>query len=829
MRARSTPAWTVPGRPAAWAAALTAVALVAAACGGEESGAGTCQPGARACGVDAVLVCRADGAVFEILYACPDGYTCREAECVPRGWGGDVLVGDAAGRDAAGGSTDAPAPDAGPDAAGQPDVPPRPDAPAPRDVPPPRDTPPPPDVPPAGDVPGGDGASPPDAAADVRPPPPLCGNGVRDPGELCDPEAPAGTPGVCPTECPPPSGCVASRLEGEAARCTARCFTYTVTEVGPADGCCPGNADHDDDPDCPDTCGDGRLQDGERCDPGIATPAAGGCPRSCAPAVGCDAWVLEGSAADCSARCLLTSIATLGPADGCCPDPLGFGLDPDCEDPCGDGVLQSFEDCDRGIAAGAVGSCPSACPADEPCRGFTFEGSAAACTARCTPWSITAVGPADGCCPAAGTAESDPDCVPVCGNGRVEPGEDCDGGPPPGVTCTSLGFSQSGQPVCTEDCDLDTFPCGGHTLAYERIISVPPVSAARGSYLDVAWFPDGSTAFLSTERGVLLRYDAATASVAVLHENLVGSVGRLAALPWHDAVLVLGSDPGSGSARNGRAFLLTDPAGTPQPLPPLDLAGVALVAVALSPDGSEAVVGGYDDPGNVTHLYHVETDGWTVLSHRAFASYAGLSDVTWAHVPAGDPRFVLTFEGPTGAGSHSWYLDFGEGPQPNTWSAGFGNPGRGGWRPGGRYALAAAMTSEKLYVFSYRNAVSWGWTLASNIPGYTTDFRGVYWHPRGHRALVTGRATGIPRAGRLVEVIPRGADFQDSVDLRLADIVGFTEPPFDGGSSAHLHAAAWRPGPCEEGLIVGDDDGTSFSPTFGLLIRFVDVDDEDCE
>ena len=33
---------------------------------------------------------------------------------------------------------------------------------------------------------------------------------------------------------------------------------------------------------------------------------------------------------------------------------------------------------------------------------------------------------------------------------------------------------------------------------------------------------------------------------------------------------------------------------------------------------------------------------------------------------------------------------------------------------------------------------------------------------------------------------------------------------------------AWRPGTCDEGLIVGMDNGSSQSPTFGLAIRFYD-------
>ncbi len=49
------------------------------------------------------------------------------------------------------------------------------------------------------------------------------------------------------------------------------------------------------------------------------------------------------------------------------------------------------------------------------------------------------------------------------------------------------------------------------------------------------------------------------------------------------------------------------------------------------------------------------------------------------------------------------------------------------------------------------------------------------------------------------------------------------------GSNTHLQGVDWRPGTaCSEGLIVGSDNGTSWSPTFGLIIRFTDINDPDC-
>jgi hypothetical protein len=48
----------------------------------------------------------------------------------------------------------------------------------------------------------------------------------------------------------------------------------------------------------------------------------------------------------------------------------------------------------------------------------------------------------------------------MCGNGRVERGEECDGVDLAGQTCQSLGFD-TGDLVCTESCTLDMDGCHG--------------------------------------------------------------------------------------------------------------------------------------------------------------------------------------------------------------------------------------------------------------------------------------------------------------------------------------------------------------------------------
>ena len=51
---------------------------------------------------------------------------------------------------------------------------------------------------------------------------------------------------------------------------------------------------------------------------------------------------------------------------------------------------------------------------------------------------------------------------PICGNGNIDPGEQCDGTNFGGQTCGSFGYSRSGGSLsCTNDCQtIDTSGCG---------------------------------------------------------------------------------------------------------------------------------------------------------------------------------------------------------------------------------------------------------------------------------------------------------------------------------------------------------------------------------
>jgi hypothetical protein len=180
-----------------------------------------------------------------------------------------------------------------------------------------------------------------------------CGDGEVALSERCDIAIAAGTPGSCPTSCPPLADCIARALDG--SDCQAQCVVLAQS-CADGDGCCPAGCSDANDEDCSQRCGDGSVQlsEGETCEPGSRPHA---CPTEadCDDRNPCTADVLAGSAENCNASCSHAEVTSLVSGDGCCPARADANGDGDCISRCGNGVREPGEECDGGL--GCDGQC----------------------------------------------------------------------------------------------------------------------------------------------------------------------------------------------------------------------------------------------------------------------------------------------------------------------------------------------------------------------------------------------------------------------------------------------------------------------------------------
>jgi hypothetical protein len=270
-----------------------------------------------------------------------------------------------------------------------------------------------------------------------------CGNGVVEAAarETCEPTS-ASQP--CPTSCDDGDPCTYDLLTGSANNCNAVCTHLTISNPFSLDGCCPYGANANNDSDCPPMCGNGVVERGERCD--------GVCPEQadCDDHDSCTRDALNGR--DCSRQCTHASIGpSAGATDGCCPAGANASTDGDCPPVCGNGVVERGERCD--------GNCPTqaSCDDGKSCTADVITGSN--CSRQCTHDDI---GPnrttPDGCCPSGANMDMDADCAPappMCGNGKRESGELCDGS-----DCPTAESCNDDNP-CTRD-SVTGAPCQLH-------------------------------------------------------------------------------------------------------------------------------------------------------------------------------------------------------------------------------------------------------------------------------------------------------------------------------------------------------------------------------
>jgi len=144
----------------------------------------------------------------------------------------------------------------------------------------------------------------------------VCGNGVKEPNETCDPLA------TCPTTCRD-QGCQLRKLVN-AGTCAAQCVNdRQETACASGDGCCPATCNSTNDGDCAVACNNGVKEQGETCEPVAECTRRQTACRSDRNTIRTG----SGSAAACTFQCR-ESPRPCGPGDDACP--AGCGRDLDC-------------------------------------------------------------------------------------------------------------------------------------------------------------------------------------------------------------------------------------------------------------------------------------------------------------------------------------------------------------------------------------------------------------------------------------------------------------------------------------------------------------------
>ncbi|MBV8756607.1 MAG: DUF4215 domain-containing protein [Deltaproteobacteria bacterium] len=269
--------------------------------------------------------------------------------------------------------------------------------------------------------------------------PETCGNGVVDPGEQCDGDAncTASCTFVCSNaaqDCPAPPTC------GVAA-CTAdhACMVQPASDgaaCGSNGACQMGMC-------VPASCGDGIPQSGEQCDFGSDNGLVPGCNIDCT-------FSCSGASCDDNDPCngveTCASVTHNGNSGQACAagTPLDNGtscgsnmvcVNAACiAGVCGDGYVTGTEECDDANSNNGDGcnnNCTFSCVSTDSTRNCTPADSCAGqgtcndATHVCAPGTAL---PDNTFCGTTGFCKTGVCTQPVCGNGIVERGEDCDGG-----------------------------------------------------------------------------------------------------------------------------------------------------------------------------------------------------------------------------------------------------------------------------------------------------------------------------------------------------------------------------------------------------------------
>jgi len=231
---------------------------------------------------------------------------------------------------------------------------------------------------------------------------PRCGDGVVAAGEECDCGDGTGTL---------PAGCPQANADGVYGGCASDC------RYGPF-------------------CGDGFQDPEEECDDGVNTAVTGA--SACGPGCLMPPYCGNGTI-DPGEDCDLGEGNNTGEYGGCNAD-CSFAPR------CGDGNVDAGEECDDGLNIGGYGYCDVGCVLGPRCGDTLVQ----------TDYGET--------CDDGNDIDDDActnDCgIPaICGDGKVDPGEQCDDGSNTGeyggcnADCTLAPYCGDGVPQENEDCD----------------------------------------------------------------------------------------------------------------------------------------------------------------------------------------------------------------------------------------------------------------------------------------------------------------------------------------------------------------------------------------
>lgn len=196
----------------------------------------------------------------------------------------------------------------------------------------------------------------------------------------------------------------------------------------------------------------------------------------------------------------------------------------------------------------------------------------------------------------------------LCGNGGLEPGEECDGATLGGESCTTLGF-RGGTLSCSNVCEFETKACTGGPALYVTNVrgnSVSVIDIATNevtktisvgrSPRGIAFSPDGATAYVTNANDD-------TVSLVDTTDNTVSMTVPVGQYPQGIAVTPDGTKVYVVNGKGNSLTVLNT--ATKQVVATIPV-GNQPQAIALAPDGKTAYITNFQD--NTVSVVNTNTD-----------------------------------------------------------------------------------------------------------------------------------------------------------------------------------------------------------------------------